>query len=37
MPVESGGGAFARPLLERLFGRHRYGPVLVRALACGIE
>ena len=31
MPVESGGGAFARPLLERLFGRHRYGPVLVLA------
>ena len=31
MPVESGGGAFARPLLERLFGRHRYGRVLVLA------
>jgi Ion channel len=29
MPVEPGGGGFARPLLERLYGRHRYGPVLV--------
>jgi hypothetical protein len=29
MPVQPGGGAFARPLLEWLYGRHRYGPVLV--------
>jgi Ion channel len=28
MPVRPGGGAFARPLLEWLYGRHRYGPVL---------
>jgi hypothetical protein len=31
MPVRPGGGAFARPLLERVYGRHRYGPVLVLA------
>ena len=31
MRVWPGGGDFARPLLERLFGRHRYGPVLVLA------
>jgi hypothetical protein len=29
MPVKPGGGAFARPLLEWLYRRHRYGPVLV--------
>ena len=29
MSVQPGGGAFARPLLEWLYGRHRYGPVLV--------
>lgn len=29
MPVQPGGGAFARLLLEWLYGRHRYGPVLV--------
>jgi hypothetical protein len=29
MPVEPRGGGFVRPLLERLYGRHRYGPVLV--------
>src|SRR5919108_3540110 len=29
MSVQPGGGAFARPLLEWMYGRHRYGPVLV--------
>jgi hypothetical protein len=29
VPVERGGGAFARALLEWLYGPHRYGPVLV--------
>jgi uncharacterized membrane protein len=29
MPVRPGGGAFARPLLEWLCGRYRYGPLLV--------
>jgi Ion channel len=29
MPLRPGGGGFARPLLEWLYGRHRYGPVLV--------
>ncbi len=29
MPVERGGGAVARALLEWLYGPHRYGPVLV--------
>ena len=29
MSTQPGGGAFARPLLEWLYGRHRYGPVLV--------
>src|ERR671923_2277116 len=29
MSVQPGGEAFARPLREWLYGRHRYGPVLV--------